>query len=284
MKVFVVLTFFLISNLWAFPNDFKLINNRAPVEFEILFESMKNSLRDPVEQAQLVVFCNKINKGLAPLKKEQVQFLIKSEIYKTILEWKFPNENFKPSVSDIKRLKLNLESNTIYTPFARSIIESMITDTEYLYAKMERAPTENKNRVMAYTGKWLNQADNLSSADFNALVMEVSWQILQRIEKKALLVQQLSSEAIQDIREDTFNIPQLNQLPTTTKPEISQENISASEQSNEIKEQSEKEMEKINVTPSDISPEDFSSAIDNLETDTTEPSSGTGSGAQSPLK
>lgn len=284
MKFFILIAFY-ISNLWAFPNDFKLINDRTPIEFNVLFESMKNSLRDPVKQAELAVICNKINKGLAPLKVEQVKFLIMSEIYKTILEWKFPKNESNFSSSDLKRILFNRENNqNIYTPFSTSIILSIVADAERIAIDDNKLQNAEKKQIQQYVGKWLKQADNLSPTDFNALTLEVSWEILKRIERESILFQELSSKAIEDVREDTFNIPQLNIQQPASKPKTPNSTISVSEQSEEIKEQSEKAMQKIGVTPGDISSDDFSNAINKIDAEDIKSDSSNGSGAPSPLK
>lgn len=265
----------------AFSKDFKLINDRAPLEFKLMFESMKNGLRDPVEQNRLVAYCGRINRGLAPLRKDQVMFLLKSEIYRTVLDWKFTDDRFQITESALNRLRMNLISGKdIYSPFSLWILEALLADSE----KIKTVPTGPEAEMTSrYVRKWLAQAEALSAADFNALTLQVSWKILERVRERALLVQTVASESVQDTEEQTFNIPQLNESPPTPQaPAASAPSVS--EQADRARDEAEKSLGKIDVKPSDIPATDMSEAIDKLEQEMKTNPADAGSGAQSPLQ
>ena len=272
------------SIAWGFSKDFTLINDRAPLEFKIMFESMKNGLRDPVEQNRLVAYCGRINRGLAPLKKDQAMFLLKAEIYRTILDWKFPDNRFQITDTSIKRVELNLiTGQSIYSAFSVWMLEALLADVE----KMKSTSTVNNaesEMISRYVKKWLSQADSLSPADFNTLTLQVSWKILERVREKSLLFQEISSEAIQATEEQTFNIPQLNEpgIQPAPKPLGSSPDVGA--QAERAKNQAEKSLQNIEVKPSDIPAEDMSNAIDKLDSTIKSSPSGDGSGATSPLE
>lgn len=217
-------------NSYAFHKDFALVNDRAPVEFKLLFESMKYTLKDMQDQIKLVVLCQHINKGLGPLSKEQSMFLLKSESYKSLLEWRHPPSQFQVGSHTIERLKKSLQANgTIYTPYSKWILESLIADLENFKEqgvldlnnsqkaslKGEKAMQLQKlQKVLKYSRGWVEQADTLSAKDFNQLTENLAWRTLERVKERAAMFRRFSSRAIQDKNEMTFNIPE-NGMPHT---------------------------------------------------------------------
>lgn len=288
------------GSAFGFSKDFTLINDRSPLEFKILFDTMKNTLKEPEDEARLVAYCQRINKGLGPLKKDQAFFLLKSEIYKTLLEWKFPPSTFQLSELTLGRLKANLQgSSAIYTPFSQWFIEALIADLE-IYQRQgllsmnatargrltgeARASAVKFERVLKYTKGWVEQADSLSAQDFNALTRSASWHILRRIREKAQLFQGLSSQAVEATEEMTFNIPEgkNDAPPTPVVPAAKGEVQDLSQQGQKVMDQTQKAMEKVDVKPSDIPASELSKEIDKI--DTKAPSESDGSGAQSGLQ
>lgn len=266
----------------GFSKDFKLINDRAPEEFKILFESMKNGLTDPVEQNRLVAYCGRINKGLAPLKRDQALFLLKSEVYKTLLEWKFPASTLAITSDNLTRISANLLINSaLYTPFSQWVIESVTTGIQL---QPNGAQTPETAMAIKYSRGWLEKAQSLTPKDFNDLTLQLSWEILYRVRAKSLLFQELSSQAIDATEEQTFNIPQLE---AASRPEPPKAPLGVStdvtKQSEKLRDQAEKSVEKIEVKPSDIPAEDLSNAIDKIDTGVKPDSDQSGSGAQPPL-
>lgn len=282
----------------AYNKDFKLVNDRAPHEFKVLFESMRNSLRDPVEEARLVAYCSRIDKGLAPLKRDQSMLLLKTEIYKTLLEWKFSKSDYRVTNKSLDRIKTNLTNDAaIYTPFSKWVIETMMADLEGFRASGELDTAESvRNRssgdenarqitkILTYTREWLHKADTLTAQNFNELTQKASWMILQRVREKALLFQELSSKAVQVTEEKTFNIPQIDgpAKPTPAPALGGSTDVGAQSESN--KAQATQSLKPIDVKPSDIPAEDLSNAIDKISPDTKAAPKDQGSGAQDPLE
>ena len=84
-----MLLLMLSTSAWGFDKDFKTINDRVPLEFNHLFESMKLSIKTPSEKIQLVGICKELDENLGFLAKEHVFLLMKSEVIKNVLEYKF---------------------------------------------------------------------------------------------------------------------------------------------------------------------------------------------------
>lgn len=280
MKGFLLVLILFSIEALAFNKDFTLVNDRAPLEFRVLFETMKANLKEPADQVRLVAYCERINNGLAPLKRDQAFFLFKSEIYKTLLEWRFPNSHFQPNPHSLKRIRDNLENGrSVYTPFAQWVLESLTAD----YVPFEKSGVFNLSagqqaaltgvkmqdllklkRVMRFTRGWLEAADNLSIADFNALTQELAWRVLERVNEKAQLFSRFSAHSLQNIKVETFNIPQtampsIQKLPGPSAP------LTPSAQGKAVQEAAKASVDKIQVTPADVPSEEMSEAIDKVE-------------------
>lgn len=218
-----ILTLLATLNSYAFHKDFNLVNERAPVEFKLLFESMKYTLKDAQDQIKFIVLCQHINKGLGPLSKDQSMFLLKSESYKSLLEWRHPPTQFQVGSHTIERLKKSIDSNkAIYSPYSKWILESLVADlnnfkeqgvldlsnSQKSSLKGEKALQYQKmQKVLKYSRGWIEQADTLSAKDFNQLTEDLAWRTLERVKERAIMFRRFSSKAIQDREEMTFNIP-----------------------------------------------------------------------------
>lgn len=281
-----VLFFFSISS-YAFNKDFNLINDRAPLEFRLLFESMKYSIKDLNEQVRLIVLAQHINKGLGPLKKDQSFFLLKSEVYKSLLEWPHPPTQFQVGSHTLERMKTNLNaSKAIYTPFSQWVLEALMADLqEFQEAGLLDITPAQKNmlngekslryqkmqRVLKYTRGWLEQADTMSAKDFNKLTEELSWKTLERVKERSSLFRRFSSKAVQDRDENTFNIPEQgmpqNNLgkPPTAAITVDPAMKGVAEKAAEEKKDAGLAVEKLEVNNADIPAQELSDAIDKID-------------------
>jgi hypothetical protein len=287
MKFLTLFLFLFSLDCQAFNKDFTLINDRSPLEFKMLFESMKYSLKDRNDQIKLVVLAQHINKGLAPLSKDQTFFLLKSEIYKALLEWPHSETQFQVGSHTLLRMKKNLnKGKAIYSPYSQWILEALIADLEGFEKKEvldvsinqrgtltgEKAKHYQKmQRVLKYTRGWIEQADTLSAKDFNHLSEELSWRTLERVKEKAALFRRFSTKAIQENLVNTFNIPDVGMPHTKEKSSLPVEppkNTSTSDLSDVADEQkatAEETMQKINPQSTTPPPDELSDAIDQIE-------------------
>ena len=282
----------------GFNKDFTLVNDKAPLEFKLLFESMKNSLKENHDQLRLIVLAQQINKGLGPLKKDQSFFLLKSEIYKSLLEWPHPPTQFQVGSHTLKRLNSHIaKGRAVYNPFSIWVLEALAADLEKFEKEGLLALTPSQRasltgdkaqqhyrmqRVLKFTRGWIEQADTMSAKDFNTLTDQLAWRTLERVKESAMLFRRLSSKAITDTQSNIFNIPEQG-MPKKppgaeeTKPDAAPKGIA--EQAADEKKAAEAAMEKINTDGATLPAEELSGAIDRLQEDVP-PSGGT---APSPL-
>ncbi|MBY0516730.1 MAG: hypothetical protein K2P81_07475 [Bacteriovoracaceae bacterium] len=287
MKILFFILLFASNSSFAFNKDFNLVNDRAPLEFKLMFESMKYTLKDASEQIRLIVLAQHINKGLGPLAKDQSFFLLKSEVYKTLLEWPHPPSQFQVGSHTLERMKSNLVTNkAIYTPYSKWVLEALVADLENFQKEGILDMTSNQRanlnsektlqyskmqRVLKHTRGWLEQADTLSAKDFNGLTEQLAWRTLERVKEKAALFRRFSSKAIQDTQVNTFNIPEngMPQLPKAgpapVKVETSEKGLA--DKAAEEKVDAQEAVDKMNVNSAAIPADELSSAIDQIEED-----------------
>jgi hypothetical protein len=287
---------------WGFNKDFTLVNDKAPLEFKLMFESMKNSLKDNQEQVRLIVLAQQINKGLGPLKKDQSFVLLKSEVYKTLLEWPHPPTQFQVGSHTLQRINTHLATGrAVYNPFSIWVLEALAADLDKFEKEGLLAMTQAQRanltgdkaqqhykmqRVLKFTRGWIEQADTLSAKDFNALTDKLAWRTLERVKETAMLFRRHSSKAIADTQSNTFNIPEQGMPKKSpgageTKPDPGPKGMA--EQAADEKKAAEATMQKINTDGATLPAEELSGAIDRLQDDVP-PSGGTAPSPVPPIK
>lgn len=283
---FVLSLFLTCSSAFAFNKDFTIVNDRSPLEFKLLFDSLKNSLKENQEQVRLIVLAQQINRGLGPLQKDQTFFLLKSEVYKTLLEWPHPVSQFQVGSHTLERIKNNIANGrAVYNPFSMWVLEALAADLENFQREGllsltpvqranlngEKAQQYNKmQRVLKYSRGWLEQADTLSAKDFNALTDQLAWRTIERVKEKGQLFRRLSSKAIADTQTNTFNIPEQG-MPTrpSGSPGVKVEStpVDLAGQAANEKKAAQETMEKISTPGATLPAEELSGAIDQLQED-----------------
>jgi hypothetical protein len=279
-KLLFLLSFSLSA--WAFDKDFKTVNDRVPLEFFHLFESMKIGLKTPSEKIQFVGICKDLDENLGFLQKDHIFLLMKSEVIKNVLEYKHKkNRNFEVTNILVKRLNEDYESKQeLLSPFSQWIFRSilaelkhrqnmgLISDKNFNPANFDGAKkTEAQRfaRYLTYLVPWIDKMDFLSASDFNNLTKDVSWVILRRLNERSLLFKRFASTATTDTKITIFNIPgKLLELhPEDIKRAQSDATpLTLKEESEKAKVEAAKQIE--SATPDDLSPlsEELSKELD----------------------
>lgn len=248
------------------------MNDRVPLEFAHLFNSMKIGIKTPAEQIRLVGICKELDENLGFLQKEHIFLLMKSEVIKNVLEHKFKKvRQFDMTQLLLDRLEEDFsKKEKLLTPFSQWIWRSTLAELNYrkkmglISAKSfnpnqfegaKRTEALRFARYLNYLLPWIDRMDSLTAAEFNDLTKEVSWVILRRLNERSLLFKRYASTAATDTKVTLFNIPQklLELHPEQIK------RMQKNEEPLTLKEESEKEkseaLEQIqDVTPSDMSP------------------------------
>jgi hypothetical protein len=259
--IFKLLLLLIPTISFGFDKDFKTVNDRVPLEFNYLFESMKIGSQSPSDKLKLVGICKELDENLGLLQTEHIFLLLKSEVIKNVLEYKHQKVRaFDMTIPLISRIEEDFnKKQSLLNPFSqwiwRSIIaelkhrESMglITNKSFNPNSFEGGKKLDANRFARYLNyilPWIDKMDSLSAAEFNNLSREVSWVILRRLNERSLLFKRFASTATTGTKVNIFNIPskllelhpedikrmQSDETPLTLKEESEKEKLKAREQ------------------------------------------------------
>ncbi len=259
--IFNLLAIFLFTTAQAFDPDFKTVNDRVPLEFNLLFDSMKVAAKTPADKIQLVGICKELDENLGFLQKEHIFMLLKTEVIKNVLEYKHKKvRSFDVTTFLIRRLEEDFaKKQGLLNSFSQWIYRSMIAELKYretlglVSAKSfnisnfegpKKIEAQRFSRYLTYILPWIDKMDSLEAADFNLITKEVSWLILKRLNQRSLLFKRFATTAATDTKVTIFNIPsklfelhpedikraQLNQDPLTLKEESEKAKTEATKQ------------------------------------------------------
>jgi hypothetical protein len=272
------------SQAFGFDKDFKIESDRVPTEFGLLFESLKFEIKTDKEKFKMVGLIQEIGENLGILEKEHIFFLLKSEVIKNLLEFKFEKvRQFDVSTLLIERLEQDFSKKEKYlNPFSQWIWRSIIAELNYrrksgfinnnsfnpsLFQGTKRAEALRFERYLKYIMPWIDKMDSLSSSQFNQFSKEVSWLILERINDRSIFFKRYASTLVTDTKVRLFNIPQKlldihpEDFKKIQKGDSNEPDLQ--EKSQKAKSEAETSLEKINVD--DMSPmaEEIIKTIDN---------------------
>lgn len=244
------LLYLISTGVKAFNKDFTIISDKTPYEFNLMFNSMKGSLKHINDQIKLVGLSEDLNRNLGFLEKEHIFFLMKSELTKSVLEYRFEkSRQFDITIRLIDKLEKKFEEQSRYlSEFSRWIWRSIIAELKHrqkmglisessfhptLFSGEKKTEALRFEKYLHYLMPWIDQMDNLDHERFNELSIKVSWEVLRKLNDRSLLFKNMSyaqsSESTQ-----LFNIPSKLQNLTPDKVKEMQyldENKSLHEQS-----------------------------------------------------
>jgi hypothetical protein len=259
-------------SLSAADKDFHVIRENSPHEFYLLFNSLRDSITLPEEKARLVQYSLQINENLGKLAKEHLFLLIKTEVIKGVLEYRFD----KVRQFDINNLLIaklerdyKIKQNKL-SGLSRWIWQSIIAELKHrqdlgLISEKNFTPTsfeadkrtqaQRFERYLYYLIPWIDKMDGLDPENFNEITKSISWIILDRINQRSLLFRHHASSEFKS------DIVKIINIPTTVRgPEMQEEkkvettppspSLSEKAQSEKIK--AKEKME--SITPTDLSP------------------------------
>lgn len=262
---------FLSTKSLAFNKDFTLISDKTPYEFNIMFNSMRGQLKELNDQIKLIGYSEDLNRNLGFLEKEHIFLLMKSEVSRSVLEYRFDKtRQFDITTNLLEKLEKKFSEQERYlSEFSRWIWRSLIAELKYrqklglitqssfnptLFSGEKRTQAMRFQKYLHYLMPWIDQMDNLDHQRFNELALKVSWEILRKLNDRSLLFKNMSY-AQSSVETQLFNIPQKLQNLTPDKVkelQIIEENKTLQEKSLEEKSKASEQINQIEA--SDLSP------------------------------
>ncbi len=272
MRYSIFLILLLSLNGWGFDQDFKTINDRVPLEFSYLFESMKIGIKTDAEKIRFAGLCKELDDHLGVLQKEHIFFLMKSEVIKNLLEFKHEKvRSFDVTSFLIVRLEEDFKKQEgLLTPLSKWVWRSIIAELKFreslglissqsfkpqLFESSKKTEAKRFERYLKYLIPWIDKMDSLTASEFNDLTKKVSWIILTRLNQRSILFRTLATTATTDSKVTLFSIPgkYLDLKPEEIKKiKNSEPPLSLKEESNKEKTEASEQIQ--NITPDDLSP------------------------------
>lgn len=261
----------------AFDKDFTAMADRVPLEFTHLFNSLKMGIKTPAEKIQMIGICKDLDENLGQLQKEHIFLLMKSEVIKNVLEYKFKKvRQFDMTLLLLDRLEEDFKNKEKYlNQFSQWIWRSILAELRFRrdmglitarsfdvnqFDGAKKAEAQRFARYLTYLMPWIDRMDSLTAPEFNNLSKQVSWVILRRLNERSLLFKRYASTATSNTKITIFNIPQkLLELHPEDIKRMQQNEVPLT-----LKEESEKEKTEATKQVQDVTPEDLSPLSDEI--------------------
>lgn len=197
MKIVVIIGLIFSAMTSRASQSFLKINETSlPLEFVLLAESINELKLSQEEKDKIADKIKGVNSNLKFLKKEQIFFILKSELYKSILEKEFHSDFkiMKFTNMDISNIEKAYQVNKKdYSPFARWLVESVISD----FSELKNYPGFNNVKLdvpekdatlnlvrkkLSLLSPWLGAISALKASEFNLRLKKMIVEILSDVE------------------------------------------------------------------------------------------------------
>lgn len=196
-------------------------------ELEVMVDQLSKSKMITYKEAQEIADAARVsNVDLSKAPKSNALFLIKSEIYKSLLENSFLPQKSRLTLSSslIKTLDAKLKKHRlIYGPFSKWIMDSIKTElSSYMaddfidkYQSVSGNDIKARTRAMElerlakYLGPWILEFLDRSPEEFNALTDLVAGASLKSLARKGFYFANFSDDYSSSFGEELFSVPSL---------------------------------------------------------------------------
>lgn len=240
---------------------------------------VRHLARHPIslERAQEVIAAAKvINNDIAKMDQVNLLYLVKSEIYKGLLNNQYLAYNDSIQISSVilKSIRGKMKKYDLnYSDMAKWVFQSIESDLSP-YEKdgfidtyqtvggtnvKLRAKAMELTKALKYISPWIIAYESKTPEQFNSLLTNIGVDILVQLSRKTYFFSQFSSKFSNDSRDPIFRVPSLTPLSDEITPPAP--DASLKEQSKRNKDQAKGTIETLENTQ-DL--EGSSKAIDNL--------------------
>ncbi|MCY4524572.1 MAG: hypothetical protein OXB84_07530 [Halobacteriovoraceae bacterium] len=179
MKILIVL-FFINSHLSA-KSYYGM--NVLPTELNLLLLSLAKNKLDRQEQKSLKEIIFKIDHHFSDLKKEEAFFLVKSTIYKTILEYRKKTGGNIIPLTPLKMQELIEEKlkDLHYSEFTKWLLKAILSDYKNIYKSKNQKISYGDRKKLRMIIPWYNHFINISAEEFELDLKQLHFSILKKI-------------------------------------------------------------------------------------------------------
>lgn len=259
-------------------NTLTVISDKAPLELKLLTSHLAKHTTSKKDIINVVGYCKLINEDLKSSAKVNVMFMLKSEIYRGILNNQYlkRDNGFQISSTFLNSINQKLQKNKEeYSDFSLWLGNALLSDLlPYQksglidrYQSIDRTDFSNKEKankikkILSFTGPWLGSFEKLSPKKFNQLCTSVAIDVLRNISSRTYYFGVFANKYLQQEEQLIFDIPKVKILTDNQTSSDVNSVSSGIDQQVKRKEEAKKLMD--SITPSD-SPESISKEIDKI--------------------
>lgn len=232
MKLIILISLF---SFLAFSQDDKLLANLKLIdsvseELRIIVDHLNYNEVSKDHAREVLAACELINNDTINMDSINLLFLIKSEIYKGLLNNQHLSYEDSVQISEVivKSIEDKFKKHEVsYSPFAKWIFNSIIEDlkpyraNDFLNRYQTVSRTNMKEMSMAlglqkalkYISPWIIAIESQTPESFNNTLTLISIDILKLISRKTYFFKEFSFRFSQKQREAIFEIPKLALKP-----------------------------------------------------------------------
>ncbi len=244
-------------------------------ELEVMVEQLSTSKALKLKEAKDLADAMKVaNADLSKAPKANALFLIKSEIYKSLLGSSFLPHRSRLSFSTglLKSVEAKLKKHKlIYAPFSQWVIASVLSELDpfrkdgfidkYQSVSGNDIKTRTRalelNRLSRYLGPWIIEFLDKTPEQFNQLTDQIAGETVKALARKGFYFAKFADDFSSSMGEDIFSVPVVA-VKKSSKTDGAQD-MGLEELKKERLQKGEKDVEKVVPTK-----DDPSSAIDQL--------------------
>jgi hypothetical protein len=229
------LLFIFLFTYFSYAQEDNLLGNLSLIdetseELNIIIGHLNFSKVTPTQAQEVVAACQLINNDTTHMDRINLLFLIKSEIYKGLLNNQYLAYEDTVQISEVivKSIEEKFKKYELsYGAFAKWIFKSIQNDLapyrkdSFLNRYQTVSRTNMKEMALAlslkkslkYISPWLIAIESQTPEQFNNTLTQIAIDILKQISRKTYFFKEFSTKFASKQRDEIFNIPNLNIKP-----------------------------------------------------------------------
>lgn len=263
----------LTLNLYA-NSSFKeltTIGSKSSTELSLLIQHLAQAKLEYEDKADVINFTTLINNDLAKTSQANTIYLMKTEIYRSILKGIHLPKNVREKLSStlVNSIQARLKTSE-YSEFTKWLINFILEDFKYF---SDNGILDNQKNISRYDSKnalilqhfekkghflvpWLVAFEKLPPKEFQKIVTKTAISILKSISAKSYYYGHFTSKNSEEPENYIFKVPGIELPPTKTEEE--KEPISLLDMAKARKKKAQNDMKK-------IAPDDLSKASEEID-------------------
>jgi hypothetical protein len=240
LMIFIFLTCYQVLAKTEGLKKLTVISDFAPIELKMLTNHLAQHAKRYEEITNIIGYCNLINEDLKTSSKENIMFMLKSEVYRGILSNQYLKKENRLQISStfLSILEQKIKKNkAVYSNFAQWLSDALMSDLANFrqdnfidkYQSLARTDFKEQQKakklkkILTYISPWLEALDKHTPEEFNQLCTKVGIDVLRNIASRTYYFGVFANQYQQQKEKMIFNIPNINLVAPEKVPTSSDE-------------------------------------------------------------